>query len=73
MRVMDFNRGGDQEPESHSDRAPEILLELGEPAEKDNHVCSTSLQQAFLIEWPDGVYQKVLKILSDHEKQSVIQ
>jgi hypothetical protein len=34
-------KGGDQEPDDHSDRAPEFLCGDLETYQKDNHLCST--------------------------------
>ncbi|CDR00190.1 unnamed protein product, partial [Oncorhynchus mykiss] len=36
-----LGQGGDQEPDGHSDRAPEFLCEDGRTFQKDNHLCST--------------------------------
>ena len=36
-----FGQGGDQEPNGHSDRAPEFLCGDGRTFQKDNHLCST--------------------------------
>ena len=36
-----IGQGGDQEPDAHSDRAPEFLCGDGRTFQKDNHLCST--------------------------------
>jgi hypothetical protein len=36
-----FDQGVDQEPDGHSDRAPEFLCGDEKTFQKDNHLCST--------------------------------
>ena len=36
-----LGQGGDQEPDSHSDRAPEFLCGVERTFQKDNHLCIT--------------------------------
>jgi hypothetical protein len=51
-----LGQGGAQEPDDHSDRAPEFLCGDGRTLQKDNHLCS---KQAFMVEWPDGIHSSV--------------
>jgi hypothetical protein len=39
--VKGLGQGGDQEPDGHSDRAPEFLCGDWRNFQKDNHLCST--------------------------------
>ena len=73
-----LGQGGDQEPNGHSDRAPECLCGDGRTFQKDNHFCSTPpistnqpLRSGFQKAHASllGVCQNALKVLSDHEKQ----
>jgi hypothetical protein len=50
-REKGLGQEGDQEPDGHSDRAPEILCGNGRTFQKDNYFCSS---QGFMVEWPDG-------------------
>ena len=49
--------GGDQEPDGHSDRAPEFLCGDGYSSGRFSHLCSTlpirPTNQAVMVEWPD--------------------
>jgi hypothetical protein len=40
----DLGHGGDQEPDGHTERAPEFLCGDGRTLKKDNHLCSTTNQ-----------------------------
>ena len=51
-----LGQGGDQEPDGHSDRAPEFLCGDGRTFQKDNHLCNN---QAIMVEWPDGNHYSV--------------
>ena len=52
-----LGQGCDQEPDGHSDRAPEFLCGDGRAFQKDNYLCSNN--QAFMVEWPDGSHSSV--------------
>ena len=52
-------QGGDQEPDSHTYRAPEFMCGDGRTFQKDKHLCSTPPNQALTVEWPDGSHCSV--------------
>jgi hypothetical protein len=54
-----LGQGGDQEPDGHSNRAPEFLCGDGRTFQKDNHLYSTPPNLGFMVEWPDGSHAAV--------------
>ena len=42
-----------------TDRAPEFLCGDERTFQKDNHLCRTSPNQAFMVEWPGGSHSSV--------------
>jgi hypothetical protein len=44
-----LGQGGDQEPNGHSDKAPDFLCRDGRIFQKDNHLCSRP-PKAFMVE-----------------------
>ena len=53
-----LGQGGDQEPDGHSDRAPEFLCGDGRTFQKKNHL-QHSTNQSFMAEWPDRNHSSV--------------
>ena len=54
-----LGQGGDQEPDGHSDRAPEFLCGDRKTLQKDNQSMQHSTNQAFIVEWPVGRHSSV--------------
>jgi hypothetical protein len=53
-----LGQGGDQEPDGHSDRAPEFLCADGRTFQNENSL-QHSTNQAFMADWPDGSHSSV--------------
>ena len=58
-KLRRLGQRGDQELNGHSDRALEFLCGDGRTFQKDNHLCSTLPNLAFMVEWSDGRHSSV--------------